>query len=666
MKFVILRLLKHNELGMFHAYRRRGKEGSKQRAINFDGDIVDRVFPTAKDDDVIELQLAYETDDGIRTIPHRIKRQEKNWRFEGNCPHDELYDFVDPGCLFAMIVDAGTRPATGAWAVFAQDDGVTAAIGSHAESSQLTSQSMVALYGSEGGYILDLLRDAKPELFGTRERTGPDVGHQLNTVREGRVHLPPDPKRLVRILASVGHSFPSAVADIIDNAISAGATEIDIRFSAPDQGHGRWMTVTDNGRGMDEGALAEAMRIGSAADYEAGDLGKYGYGLKGASWSQAESFTVVSKVAGRPAHDLSWDAGTMQNWEASRSGIERWMESHIKVRDHGTCVFWRDMRPPKQHSAAKGVDPYTAEVRDLARHLGLVFHRFIAGQARGRSRVTIRINGDPVEANSPVGHPLTIPYARKPIRVPTATTDANVDVQAFLLPSEDQIKEQHRGDAEAIRKDLDRIGLYGKRNESQGVYVYRNDRLIQWGGWHEMWKTSDEKTKLARVVVEFGEALDDQFSVNISKQQVTLPMQLQEHIKKLAEEARKDSRLQYRPERSPKKPSGGPGRSPTPPAPPPTPPPPSTAGGGAPDPGPRPKGDLPRIRPVRNPSFAWKISKSMTGQEEIQIAESETDLCNLFEAVRNDPDATSHLACFLRRLDRADVQQRLTNDDAPR
>jgi hypothetical protein len=651
---------------MFHAYRRRGKEGSKQRAINFDGDIVDRVFPTAKDDEVIELELAYETDNGIRTVPHRIKRQEKNWRLEGNCPQDDLYDYVEPGCLFAMIVDAGTRPATGAWAVFAQDDGVTTAIASHAESSHLTSQSMVALYGSEGGYTLDLLCDAKPALFGPRERTATNFGRRLGMVREERVHLPPDPKRLVRILASVGHSFPSAVADIIDNAISADATEIAICFSAPDQGHGRWMTITDNGSGMHERQLAEAMRIGSAADYEAGDLGKYGYGLKGASWSQAESFTVVSKVAGLPAHDLSWDADTMENWEASRSGIERWMESHIKVGDHGTCVFWRDMRPPKQHSVAKGVDPYTSEVRDLDRHLGLVFHRFIAGQAKGRSRVTIRINGDAVEANSPVGHPLTTPYARRPIRVPTATTDANVEVQAFLLPSEDQIKEHHGGDADAVRRDLDRIGLYGKRNESQGVYVYRNDRLIQWGGWHEMWKTSDEKTKLARVVVEFGEALDDQFSVNISKQQVTLPMQLQEHIKKLAEEARKDSRLQYRPERSPTRPRGGPGRNPEHSVPSSTSPSPATPRGAALDPEPNPTGDTPRIRPVRNPTFAWRITRSMTGQEEIQIAEAETDLCNLFEAVRGDPAATSCLASFLRRLDRAGVQQRLTNDAAPR
>jgi hypothetical protein len=152
MRFVILRLLKHNELGMFHSYRRLNKERAKQRAINFDGDVVDRVFPAAKDDDNIELELKYETDEGVESKLHRIKRQEKNWRLEGNCPKDKLYDFVDPGCLFAMVVDSGTKPAKGAWAVYPQNHEVTNAIVSHAESSQLTAQSMIALFGSEGGY----------------------------------------------------------------------------------------------------------------------------------------------------------------------------------------------------------------------------------------------------------------------------------------------------------------------------------------------------------------------------------------------------------------------------------------------------------------------------------------------------------------------------------
>ena len=113
MRFLILRILTHSELGMFHEYRRQKKEGSKQRAVNFDWDVVDRVFPAAKDSDLVEMQLRYYTDQGVAETRQWLKRQEKNWRLEGNCPKDKCYNFVDPGCLFAMEVDAGTTPARG-------------------------------------------------------------------------------------------------------------------------------------------------------------------------------------------------------------------------------------------------------------------------------------------------------------------------------------------------------------------------------------------------------------------------------------------------------------------------------------------------------------------------------------------------------------------------
>lgn len=666
MRFVILRILRHNELGMFHSYRRLQKEKAKQRAINFDSNVVDRVFPAAKDDDIIELDLKYETDHGIELKRHRIKRQEKNWRLEGNCPRDILYDFVDPGCLFAMVVDSGTKPATGAWAIYPPDHEVMRSVISHSESSQLTTQSMIALYGSEGGYTLDLLCESKPELFASHELQllKADVLNNLDS--SNSVHLPPNPRKLVRILASVGHSLSSAVADIVDNSITADANEIDVTFREPDQGHGRWMAISDNGKGMDRNRLAEGMRIGTITEYDERDLGKYGYGLKGASWSQAESFTVVTRQQGEPQHHLSWDVKTMGNWEASKAELEPWITKEISLGDHGTCVFWKDMRPPRHVSGGRGVDPYTAEIRDLSRHLGLVFHRFITGDAKGRKAVTIRINGISVSPNDPVGYSKVRAYDKKPIRVPTASKDVYVDVQAFLLPSEQELKEVHKEDTEAFRTDIDRLSMYGRRNESQGLYLYRNDRLIQWGGWHQLWATSDEKTKLARVIVDFGSALDDQFSVNISKQKVVLPQQVQEYIKKLADEARKDSRKKYLDARPDKKKyrTGVKGHEkPIQPQ--------LTPTGGL-----KPQNTVPSnghsggnnsvivpmmpVRLVRNADFSWKISKAMTGQEEIQISQHETALQSLFNSLTTNEEALTHLTGFLRRLDEAGVQNLLS------
>lgn len=672
MRFLILRILTHSELGMFHEYRRQRKEGSKQRAINFDWDVVDRVFPAAKDHDRIRINLLYDTDNGVRQAEQWLKRQEKNWRLEGNCPKDKCYSFVDPGCLFAMEVDAGTSPATGAWAVFPADHPITKAVLADGESSGLAASAMIALHDEEGLRTWQKLADTRPDLF-TAPKNGSAALAMPAMVSNG-VELPPNPSRLVNILASVGHTMPSAVADLVDNSISFNATNIAITFGRPDAGHGRWMSIADNGDGMDEARLAEAMRIGSASDYEANSLGKYGYGLKGASWSQAKIFTVVSKREGGKAHHLTWDVDDMEGWVAKSDPLAPWKEVASKLGSHGTVVIWEDMRPPQSMPIMRGLDPYSSEIMLLKRHLALVFHRFLEGKAHGRNAVTITINGAPVEPNNPFGHPLASRYDAKTIRIPTEEEDGFVQVQAVLLPSEDEISEYHKAEgAEAINRALDLIGIYGKRNDTQGVFVYRHDRLIKWGGWHQMWQTNDEKTKLARVAVDFGSILDDAFKINISKQIVQLPQQLQVEIKKLADIARKDSQKKYRKEAKRPQPNPTPSTQPTPGF--------SNPDGfidGGTHPLPAPPGDkstTPQLTPdvappahppervavrdVKTDRFLWKLTKGLTGALDLQVSEVNPNLAALVRQIRGDPQAVAQLAAFLAGLDEIGVQKTL-------
>jgi hypothetical protein len=671
MRFLILRILTSSDLGMFHAYRRLGKERSKQRAINFDGDVVDRVFPACKDHELINMSLRFETDDGIGQAEQWLKRQEKNWRLEGNCPKDQRYSYVKAGCLFAMQVDARTRPANGAWAVFAEDDRVTKAILADGESSRLASSAMIALHDEEGLRAWQILAEARPGLFmtpnnGRAAPMAPKVG-------PNGIELPPDPSRLVSILASVGHTMPSAVADLVDNCISANATKIAINFGRPDDGHGRWMSIADNGDGMDGTRLAEAMRIGSATDYETNALGKYGYGLKGASWSQAKIFTVVTKQEGETAHHLTWDVDDMVGWLAKAEPLALWKQEATKLGSHGTVVLWEGMRPPQSMPALRGLDPYSTEVMLLERHLALVFHRFLEGRARGRKAVTITINGNPVEPNNPFGHPLASRYHPKIIRIPTEVGDGFVQVEAFLLPTEAEIAEHHKAEgADAVRRALDTIGLHGKRNDTQGLFIYRHDRLIRWGGWHQMWATNDEKTKLARVAVDFDSVLDDAFKINISKQIVQLPQQLQVEIKQLAAAARKESQKKFGKEakQTPTRPSAGqslpqPGRMSR-----------GAPAGGASDALPAPTGgpDTPsfpsptssvsppqrvNVRAVRTSKFVWKVTKGMTGAVDLQVSDIDAALADLARKIGEDHVAAACLVAFLGRLDEVGVQKAL-------
>lgn len=667
MRFLILKILTHSELGVFHEYRRQGKEGSKQRAINFDWNVVDRVFPAAKDSDVIEMNLRFDTDAGVSQARQWLKRQDKNWRLEGNCPVDKCYHFVSPGCLFAMEIEAGVTPAIGSWVVFPPDHQVTKAVLADGESSGLAKSAMIALHDEEGERTWRTLSEARPDIFTASPRKPSEAPAPLRPL-QGGVELAPNPSRLVRILAAVGHTMPSAVADLVDNAISADATEISITFGRPDGGHGRWMSIADNGRGMDETKLAESMRIGSSAEYEGNSLGKYGYGLKGASWSQAKVFTVVTKCDGAPVNYLTWDVDDMEGWIAKSDSLEPWEQEATALGRHGTVVLWKGMRPPEAVPAARGLDPYSSEIMLLERHLALVFHRFLEGQAVGRKKVVININGKPVEPNNPVGHPLTRQYDAKTVRIPTENEDGKVFVQAYLLPSEDEIAAYHADDgADSARRALELIGLHGKRNETQGLFIYRHDRLIKWGGWHQMWETNDEKTKLARVVVNFDKVLDDALKINISKQIVQLPMQLQTEIKTLASVARKDSQQKYRKPRQTPGPSlGGPQGT-------------SLNGGGstggskngngaAVSPGSTSSAaergstaSLPRvgIKEVKTDKFVWKLTKGLTGSVDIQVSEISPSLSALVRQIKTDPEALAHLATFLGGLDEVEAQKQL-------
>ena len=302
------------------------------------------------------------------------------------------------------------------------------------------------------------------------------------------------------------------VQKIRGQLISHKATEIRITFDPPNSGNGRWMAIRDNGEGMSPKRLEEGMRIGGEAEYESRSLGKYGFGLKGASWSQARAFTVVTRQKGGEVHHLGWDQANMADWRVDERPLAPWEAEAAKPGEQGTVVLWKNMKAPTTAPSIKGVPPHVAEIQELSRYLSLVFHRFLDGEAKGRARLKIWINDIPIESNGPAGHPLCERHDLKTLKVEYEGGTAEVQVQPIVLPSEDELRKHHSDGWQAA---ADRIGYWGKRNDTQGLFLYRNDRLIRWGGWHDLWATNDEKTKLARVLVDFDPALDEAFQINI-------------------------------------------------------------------------------------------------------------------------------------------------------
>jgi len=339
----------------------------------------------------------------------------------------------------------------------------------------------------------------------------------------------PGAGRLMSSLRDMGYEFSTAVADLVDNSIEAGATQvsIDIEF----EGESSWVRIADNGSGMTPKQLREAMRYGSSRSYSADDLGKFGLGLKVASLSQCRKLSVAS-CRGRDRGEITaycWDLGHIQKtnrWELvalSREDASALFEP-LKY-SAGTVVLWQRLdrvlayEYPNGESARRRLGIMAREVEG---HLAMVFHRYLAGEVRGRPKLRITVNGaevspwDPFARDEPATRPLD------PIAIPVAHAGVrgHVKLEPFVLPHQANFSS-----AESFRR------ASGPANwtQQQGFYIYRADRLIQCGGWSRI-RTLDEHTKLARIALCFSPQLDEAFRVNVAKMRVHLPATLREPI----------------------------------------------------------------------------------------------------------------------------------------
>ena len=197
----------------------------------------------------------------------------------------------------------------------------------------------------------------------------------------------PSARRLIKSLRDVGYNFTTAVADIVDNSIEAEATQIDIRVEF--DGEDSWVRIADNGRGMTEEELLEAMRYGSEREYSEENLGKFGLGLKTASLSQCRRLTVASRNNSSSMNLVArcWDLEHIERenrWEVIRlNGTELEPGITEPLRGNaGTVVLWERLdrilgyKHPYGEPARKRL---LTMCRELEEHLGMVFHRFLMG-----------------------------------------------------------------------------------------------------------------------------------------------------------------------------------------------------------------------------------------------------------------------------------------------
>ena len=357
----------------------------------------------------------------------------------------------------------------------------------------------------------------------------------------------PSARRLMESLRDIGYDLPSAVADLVDNSIDAGAGNIDIQITSA--GPESWIRIVDDGLGMSGVELDEAMRYGSNHDYAARALGHFGLGLKTGSLSQCRRLTVASRrnVRGR-VQARRWDLDLVaerDSWDLDAPRVKELPKQLLEpLRGRtGTVVLWEKLdrvlafRNPAGAPATRALE---TTVRDIGSHLAMVFHRFLSGEyTDGQRALTIRINGDKITAWDPFcrGEPRTRTLSEQRVSLPLADgRTADLVVQPYVLPAQTQFSSAAAHQA---------AGGPSRWNRQQGFYIYRRERLIQSGGWNRL-RTFDEHAKLARIAIDLPVGHEDLFGINVAKMSVSIPEAARPPLRAIASAVVQDAQRSYR------------------------------------------------------------------------------------------------------------------------
>ena len=347
---------------------------------------------------------------------------------------------------------------------------------------------------------------------------------------------PPRASAMIEALRGLGYWTGTALADIVDNSISAQARSVSMRFAW--DGESSHVGILDDGVGMDAVELDGAMRLGERSPLEsraADDLGRFGLGLKTASFSQCRRLTVASMRDGL-MNCLRWDLDILASspdhgWhllEGTEPGSEDLLEP-LLAAGQGTLVLWE--RLDRIVTSGFSEQNLLDLVDDVERHLAMVFHRYLGG---AHASLQISINGRRVEPWDPFLGNHSATWSSPVARIPTQT--GAVDVQCHVLPHRDHL---------TPRQEEAAAGPHGWTAQ-QGFHVYRNRRLLVAGSWLGLGQgrswTKEEAHRLARIRLDIRNSADADWKIDIRKSTASPPVGLRPELTRLAEDTRARAR----------------------------------------------------------------------------------------------------------------------------
>ncbi|MCK9439527.1 ATP-binding protein [Patescibacteria group bacterium] len=326
-----------------------------------------------------------------------------------------------------------------------------------------------------------------------------------NYIKENK----PNAAKFINSLRSAGYDNYDAILDIVDNSLDAKATKVYISIKPTVDDF--QLTIADNGIGMSEKVLDEAMRLGSDTERnEDNDLGKFGMGLVTAFLSIGRKLTVITNKDG----DFYTSIQDVDEIERTNEFVKELRKSTREEED-----FYKEVSKNKKSGTVIKIEKcdniqntnINEFVERLNKKIGQTFRYFL-------SKCDIYIRGDKVEKIDPLmlDNKETEVFSEDYIDIATESgKEEKLGIKIVLLPSFDSSLARLRG-----------INM-----ANQGFYIIRNNREIASG---ETLKVFDKHNDFNRVRIELilNGKLDKTMGVTFKKESVKPKEEIIREIKK--------------------------------------------------------------------------------------------------------------------------------------
>lgn len=374
-----------------------------------------------------------------------------------------------------------------------------------------------------------------------------------------KIDLSIDAGRLLFGLSRIGYTTSAAICDIIDNSVRANAQNINLLikkeredFSDNKRNNVKEYIIIDDGDGMDENAIKEALKLGSTDDhYDDKSLSKFGLGLKSASFSQGDVLKVISSDGtGFNKYEVSLPkVMEAKEYFAEKTEIQEneseLIDTYLK-EDKGTIIIISAIRL-NNHPSVRNT------IKELKTKVGVIYFYFLS-----ESGVNITIGDKEINAIDPLfvseanengnlneneWDGTEVRWIEKPKEL---TLDdelqINVTIEITQLPYPPIYRIKNIGesrDKEVRERYLIEAGNYG-------FYVYRNKRLISWASNLQGIIPYDQDFYAFRGRILINDEADDFFNIDVKKSSLTLSEEAFRNISDFTKEAKSKSKAAWK------------------------------------------------------------------------------------------------------------------------